>query len=61
MEFNAKIHCEINVKLLFHEILWKKKFHSVYHLLSTPQNLKTAKNELRLLSKAVLSINTPST
>ena len=24
MEFNVKIHCEINVKLVFHEILWKK-------------------------------------
>ena len=26
MEFNVKIHCEINVKLVFHEILWKKNF-----------------------------------
>ena len=35
MEFNAKIHCEINVKLLFHEILWKKKFHSVSSIIHT--------------------------
>ena len=34
LEFNVKIHCEISVKLIFHEILWKKKntlkekFHS---------------------------------
>ena len=26
LEFDVKIHCEINVKLVFHEILWKKKF-----------------------------------
>ena len=25
-EFNVKIHCEIDVKLVFHEILWKKNF-----------------------------------
>ena len=24
LEFNVKIHCEIKVKLVFHEILWKK-------------------------------------
>ena len=24
LEFNVKIHCEINVKLVFHEILWNK-------------------------------------
>ena len=24
MEFNVKIHCEIDVKLVFHEMLWKK-------------------------------------
>ena len=26
MEFNVKIRCEINIKLVFHEILWKKNF-----------------------------------
>ena len=26
LEFNVKIHCEINVKLVLHEILWKKIF-----------------------------------
>ena len=26
LEFDVKIHCEINVKLVFHEILWKKDF-----------------------------------
>ena len=26
MEFNVKIHREINVKLVFYEILWKKNF-----------------------------------
>ena len=25
-EFNIKIHCEINFKLVFHERLWKKNF-----------------------------------
>ena len=34
MEFNIKIHCEINVKLVFHEILWKKNF-TVYPSLYT--------------------------
>ena len=28
LEFNVKIHCEISVKLIFHEILWKKKKYS---------------------------------
>ena len=26
LEFNVKIRCEINVKLVFHEIFWKKNF-----------------------------------
>ena len=26
LEYNVKAHCEINVKLVFHEILWKKNF-----------------------------------
>ena len=26
LEFNVKIHCEINVKLVIYEVLWKKNF-----------------------------------
>ena len=34
MEFNVKIHCEINVELVFHEILRKKNF-TVYPSLNS--------------------------
>ena len=32
LELNVKIHCEINVKLVFHEIPWEKIF-TVYPFL----------------------------
>ena len=32
MEFNVKIHCEIKVELVFHEILWKKISQSILPL-----------------------------
>ena len=32
LEFNVKIHCEINVKLVLHEILWKKIFSASFPL-----------------------------
>ena len=34
MKFNVRIHCKTNVKLVIHEILWKKNFTvypSLYH------------------------------
>ena len=49
MEFNVKIHCEINIKLVFHEILGKKNFtgypslNGIWHFIKTlyKQKVKT--------------------
>ena len=54
LEFNVKIHCEINVKEIFHETLCKKNFTFPFKAYCNPRNIVHAKGFFEIFCNLVI-------